>query len=313
MAKLNKPVCATQFGNTGFGDCYIDLDKIAGAIQVTKNFVITEDDIEGLQDFLKTKIHAAIGTRIFPYHNFVSVNDQTEDVNIETTDYGAKLPIRDGFYDFTFRYVKGGVLLHQEIQKNEGTGKYFLFYDANGILIGYKTSEGLKGIPVDVFKALPWRLATGAAGAQFLLRFIFDPKYINKGNLGYLVVEDFNLFDIEGLQDVAITLVELNANVATVQLRSKISDVNMYDAYSTNLAQTTAYSAEDEDGDTVAITNVSANASAEGFDITFSSTQFNNADKVYLKGSSAATWKAAPISVEGFEAKDALEIEAPAS
>lgn len=314
--KLNTPVCAVSYGNTGFGECYLEPGKIVGAIQVPKDFVITEADMIDLQAFLEAKTLAPIGQRIFIMKDFVALTDNTEDIQIETTDYGNKIPTRDGDYDMTFRYVKGGVSLHQEIQKNRGSGKYFLFFDENGVLYGYKTKEGLKGIPT-LFIAQPWRFPTGSTGAQYLLRFIFAPQYINYGNLGYIPVTEFNLFDINGLENVTLTLANLAGAVATVLALTSISGVNMADAFSTNLAQVGAWTAKDEDGNTVTITTVTANPTAEGdqagWNITFSTIPFNAADKVYLRLAAPATLAAAPINVTGYDTSEPLEIEAPGS
>lgn len=316
MPNLNNPLCATEYGNTGFGDCFLEPGKLVGAIQVPSNFQIAESDLATLQEFLTVKVHAAIGTRIFPYHNWINVTDNTEDVTINTTDYGAKIFIRDGFYDFTFRYLKGGVQAHQEFAKNEGSGKYFLFYDDNGVLYGYKSGGVLKGIPTELFKVLPWRPNTGADAAQYLLRMVINPVYMNKGNLGFVKVKDaldFNLFDVTGLQDVELELVSLAGNVATVKAYSKISKVDMYDAYSTNLSETTAWSARNEDNTNVTITSVTTNSGAKAWVITLNGTTFYASDKVYLRGTNASVWRAAPIEVEGFEAKDELTIEGPLS
>ncbi len=311
--KLNKPLCATSYGNTGFGDCFLDPSKIVGAIEVPGSFEIAEGDIPTLQAFFLTKTHAAIGTRVFPYHNFTNVTDNTEDVTINTTDYGAKYVTRDGFYDFTFRYFKGGVNLHQEIQKNAGSGKYFLFYDDNGILYGYKSSGKLKGVPTDIFYVNPWRFATGADAASYQLRFIINPRYMNKGNLGYIPVTSFNLFDIAGLQELAIELVSLAANVAHVRMFTKISAVDMHTAYATNFAQAAAWQAINEDGDNVALTTVTDDVTNGGWTITFNGGTFFASDKIYLKTAAAATLKATPILVTGFEASEALTIEGPLS
>jgi hypothetical protein len=312
--KLNVPICATSYGNVGYGDCTFDPGKIVGAIQVPSSFEISQSDIDsGLLALLETKTHAAIGTRIFPYHNFKSVADNTEDVTINTSDYGGKQIVRDGFYDFTFRYYAGGIGLHQEIAKNAGNGKYFLFYDDNGYLFGRKSGTVLKGIPVDVFYVQPWRINTGADVAGYFLRFIIDPVYMNKGNFMYVKIDDFNLVDVEGLQEYDLFLFSLAGNVAKVTARSRISGVDMYDAYSTNLAQITAWKARDENNIDITITTVVVDAANKAWTITFNSTLFNAADKVYLKGAPAATMNAAPISVSGFEAKDELEIEGPQS
>lgn len=312
MANLNNPLCATSYGNTGFGDCFLEPAKILGAFQVPADFAISEADTATLQDFLETKIHAAIGTRIFPYHNFISVTDNTEDVTINTTDYGAKIFIRDGFYDLTFRYLKGGVSAHQEFGKNEGSNKYFLFYDENGVLYGYKSDGLLKGIPVDLFKVLPWRLPTGAEAAQYLMRFIINPIYMNKGNLGYLKVKDalgFNLFDVVGLQEVELTIIDQTLNVATIKVTSKISGVDMYSAYKTNLLQITAWKGFKSDGSASTIASVTDNVADEAFDVAINFTHYQQeADGAEMKIqlAAASVLKAAPILIEGFDDQDGV-------
>lgn len=314
---INNPLCASDFGNTGFGDCFLEPGKFAGAFQVPSNFQIAESDVAGLQAFLATKIQATIGTRIFPYHNFISLADQSEQVNITTTDYGAKYINRDGFYDLTYRYLKGGVQLHQEIGKNGGSNKFFIFYDDNGVLYGYTAGGVLKGIPVDIFYVEPWKVPTGADQAQYLLRFIINPKYMNKGNLGFIKITSFNLFDILGLQDVSLQLVNLVANVATVKAFSKISQVDLYPAYSANLAAVAAWTARDRtNGANLSITTVVINALKQAWDFTFNSAAYNLlpvVDAVLLKGTAASVWGNTPVSVVGFEAKDELVIEIPGS
>jgi hypothetical protein len=313
MAFINKPLCATQFGNVGYGDCVLDPQKFVGAIQVTKDFQIAEGDVGTLEAKFITATHAAIGTRIFPYHNFTALTDNTEDVTINTSDYGSKTVVRDGYYDFTYRYQKGGVMLHQQIQKNAGSGKYFLFYDDSGTLYGYKSGDVLKGVPTDIFYANPWRLPTGAEAAIYTLRFIINPRYMNLGNLGYLKVTDFNLYDIEGLQELHIELYSLVGNVAKVKLYTKISAVDMYDAYSTAFAQTTAWKAVNEDGTTVAITTAPVDAAIKGWTLTFNSTTFNASDKVFLTTAVASVLRALTPTVEGFEGSEALTVEGPQS
>jgi hypothetical protein len=308
MATLNKPLCATNYGNTGVGECFIDLDKLIGAIQVPPNFQIAQSDVAGLLAFFETKIHAAIGTRVFPYPKLTNITDNTEDITINTTDYGDKIYVKDGFYDWTFRYLNGGVQLHQELSKNSGANKHFLFFDKNSVLIGYKSGVYLKGIPVDQFRVLPWRPNTGAESALFNMRFIIDPIYLNNGNLGFLKV-DFNMLDLAGLQDVELTVLDTANNVATVQVRSKISDVNLYDAYKTNLLQTTAWRLYKSDGTLSSVTGVADNAADEGFDVTANYTdwaaEFDGAEMT-IKLAIPSVLKAAPISMEGFEDKDGV-------
>jgi hypothetical protein len=318
MAKLNKPLCATQYGNTGYGDCFLEPSKFVGAFQVPKDFEISEDDLDDLQAFLNGKVSAGIGARIFPYHNFIAVTDNTEDITINTTDYGSKIFIRDGFYDFTFRYLKGGVQLHQEIGKNEGSSKYFLFYDDNGILYGYKSGGALKGIPVDLFKVLPWRVPTGGEAAQYLMRFIINPIYMNKGNLGFVKIDDtFNLFDIAGLQTIELTLEDtIGNNTFHISAATEISGVDIYDAYSTVLGVVGAWVLKNKTtGATIALTSVTANAGNKQFYIVANQAAMNAlnpGDIVLLSLVAPTVLSATPYNVDGYESK-ALPIAVPAS
>lgn len=306
MATLNKPLCATNYGNTGVGTCFLEPDKFIGSIQVTGDFKIAQSDVANLLAFLNTRIHAAIGTRIFPGPKLINLTDNTEDSTINTTDYGVKIFVKDGFYDWTFRYQKGGVQLHQELAKNQGANKYFLFFDKNNVLYGYQSGGYLKGIPVEQYLLPPWRLNTGSEAALYNQRFIIDPLYLNQGNLGFLQV-DFNLIDVAGLQDVELTIIDQAANVATVQVRTKISDVNLYDAYKTNLLQTTAWRAFKSSGVLSSVTNVADNAADEGFDVTVNpvdyAAEFDGAEML-IKLSIPSVLKASPILMEGFEDKD---------
>lgn len=316
--EINVPVCQEVYGNSGYGDCAFDPKKIKGAFQVPLDFVITAADVAGLRVFLQNKVLADPGERIFPYHGFINITDNTEDTQIETTDYGAKIITREGDYDWLFRYLNGGAMLHQQIQLNMGPGKAFLYYDEVGNIIGYKTPEGLKGVPT-LFHVPNWRVATGSAAATYNLRFIMESFYLNLGNLGYISVRSFVLSDIKGLQDVTLTLANLVSNVATVLARTTVSGVNMAVAYSSNLVAGSggAWEAYDENGNEVPITTVAANPAASGtqagWDITFSSTEFNAADKVYLSWIASKDLAIAPYLVKGFDTSIPLEIEAPAS
>jgi hypothetical protein len=101
--------------------------------------------------------------------------------------------------------------------------------------------------------------------------------------------------------------------VATIGAFSKISNVDMHIAYASNLARTTAWTARNNFNNPVTISSVTDNPTAGGWDFTFLSGNWLASDKVYLKGVGAAVWAATPILVVGFEAKDELQIEAPAS
>jgi len=319
MALLNQPLCATNFGNTGFGDCILEPGKIVGAFQVPSSFQIAAGDVGTLQTFLQNKTFAAIGTRIFPYHNFVTVTDNTEDVSITTTDYGTKYITRDGDYDLTFRYFAGGVLLHQDIAKNAGSGKYFLFYDDKGNIFGRRSKVGsatvLKGIYVDVFYVDKWKFNTGADAANYSMRFIFGGQQINNGNLAYYSVgSDFSLRDITGVQELELVLDSLVSNVAKIHVYTKISKVDLHPIYGNALSNTGYWKAtKRSDGSSVGITSIAEDGANKDYTFTFNSATVSGmapTDAIYLQSSNASVLYAAGIP---YEAHEGLYIELPGS
>lgn len=312
---FNQPLCASSYGNVGFGDCFLDLQKIRGAIQVPRDFQIGLSDLATLQTFLENKVLGVIGVRIFPYGGFETINDGTEEPTFNTTDYGFKYKVRNGFYDWTFRYFSGGIMLQSEIQKNGGSGKSFLFYDDANVLFGYKSGSYLKGIPDTIFEPLPWRPNTGAEAAQLLLRFIFDPIYVNYGNFGYIKQSTFNYRDLTGVQEVDLQLLSLSSNIAKIQPLTKVSGINLEETYGAQLASAARWSARKRSNDAnIVITGVSNSTSDKSIAITFDSATISGmaaTDAVMLRGTSASDWNTAGIS--GFEAHEELAIELPGS
>ncbi len=315
---FNQPLCASNYGNTGYGDCFFEIGKIKGAIQVPNNFQISLTDLATLDTFLKAKLYAAIGTRIFPYKGFETVTDNTEEPTYNTTDYGYRYKTRDGYYDMTFRYFTGGPMLQNEMQKNSGPGKSFLFYDDNNALIGYKSGSFLKGIPDVIFEALPFRFNTGADSAQLLLRFIFDPVYMSKGNLGYIKLPQgslFNFRDLNGLQEVDLQLFSLASNVAKIQPLTKVGGVNLEEVYGATLANASRWRARKRsNGANIPITSVADDPTNDAYTMTFDSATVSGmapTDAILLRGAEAADWNS--NGVAGFEAHEELAIELPGS
>lgn len=112
-----------------------------------------------------------------------------------------------------------------------------------------------------------------------------------------------------GLQDVVLTIIDQAANVATVRVRSKISDVNLYETYKTNLLQTTAWRFFKSDGSLSSVTSVADNTADEAFDVTVNALayeqEFDGAETT-IKLAIPSVLKAAPIEMEGFEDKDGV-------
>jgi hypothetical protein len=277
-----------------------------GAIRVPKNKVFTQAELDALRATLDAaRMAASKSNRIFPIHNFVGVTDNSEDVVFETMEYGSQVPVRDGNYRLTYRYVDGALCLSNALQTHNFQGlTSWLFYDDKDLLLGWRKLDatglayGLAGVPC-VFHALKWRQATGSTTPVFSVYFDFDPKYFNK-YLGF-VEANFPLNEITGLQN--INLVQSGASAAgVIKLIAKTGcdGANLYDLYSTQLAVVGAWTAVNTTTQAViTISSVAVDANIKGFTITL-----NNADPDYPSTSAGQV----TINLVDPTALDALDV-----
>lgn len=311
MAKVNEIKCASAYKNVGFGTCIFDPKQIAGALLFPDAKTFTQQEITNLQTTLANMAKADSKTaRMYPLHRFVAISDNTEDVTVQTFDYGAKFIVRDGDYDASFQYLDGALCLHTALRTFNGPTP-FLLYDKKGVIIGSRTSAGLlKTIEPHFFYAMPWKFATGSTATAYMVRFCFTPEQVND-YLGF-VKADFDLNDIKGLKDVEVVVNSYNegTGVANVTLQTLCNKVNLYDNLSTELAQAANFVASNkEDGGLITVSNV-ATGTGKTFDVTL-----NTADGEYPAAGGVILLNLAAVSVmegnditgyEGVEAEIAL-------
>jgi len=268
MAKLNQIECVTGYKNVGFGTCVFDPKQIAGAMLFPEERVFTQQELDTLQTTLQNLAKADNKSqRMYPIHRFVAVTDNTEDVILQTFDYGAKQIVRDGDYDFSFQYLDGALCLQTALRSFNGPTP-FLLYDKKGNIIGSKSNGKLSTIKPHFFYAMPWKLATGAATAAYMIRFSFTPDQINE-YLGFVPTK-FDLTDIVGLKDVEVVVNSYNegTGVANVTLQTLCNKVNIGANLATELANASNFVASNkETGGAITVTNAAA-ATGNTFDIT---------------------------------------------
>jgi hypothetical protein len=212
---LNQLVCVSKCGNTGQGDCFLDPKKIEGFFLAPSTWTKTAAQIAaGFKASLQADTYAAVGTRIFPVHNLISINDGSEELVIETLGYGAKKPVREGFLDWKFEIGKGGLALNQNLRKWNGTAPSVLFYDSDGTLFGYNNNGLFSGIPLQFFWQHPIKVNTGQNITKYVSQFSFNPKYLN--DFMAYVQTDFDLTLVKGLINVPVVLKNQSTNVFTV-------------------------------------------------------------------------------------------------
>ena len=305
--KLNQIDCITGYKNVGFGTCVFDPKLIKGVLLFPEKRTFTNEELASLETTLRNLAKAdSKSARMYPLHNFVAVADSTEDVVIETTDYGAKSVTRDGDYDVTFKYFDGALCLSTALATFNGPTP-FLMYDKNGVIIGSKSNGKLSTIAPHFFHALPWRFATGANAANYQVRLSFTPEQINQ-YIGY-VKAGFDITDIEGLKDVEIEVNSYNegTGVANVTLQTLCNKTNLANNLATELADEALYVATNkETGEEIAITTVTAGA-GKTFNVTI-----NTGDANYPAAGGVIVLNLAAVSVleaAGIEGYEGVEVE----
>lgn len=282
---LNTFDCVQAFGNTGIGRCSLIPAWIKGMIIVPNAFTITEANSVNLQTFLEDAAkNPSKANRIFPIHNFVGMTDNSEDVVTESLGYGDAIPIRDGNYSWTFRFIQGGICLLRALQTYNGSNVSVLFYDDNGVLYGRNTTAGLMGVPLISFFAAKWSVSDSTTIAGFNVTVMFNPKHLNK-NLGFISDDNFDPLMIVGLQDLNITPVcAQTSTILSASVTASCAGENLFDLYSDELADGSLWEARNSaTGATLAITSVAPNVATKAFTVTLTAARTNDTI-VSLKG-----------------------------
>lgn len=305
MNNLNELNCDVLYKNVGFGTCVLEPGLIKGVILFNASKTFTDEEREALADTLQAMAYAdSVSGRAYPLHEFLQVTDNTEDVTIQTFDYGTKAFVRDGDYDFTAQFLNGGLCLLGSLRSLNGN-KYALFYDDKGVIYGTVDADRLKTIPIQ-FYAQPWRLRTGSTAPQFLVRFIFRPEYLNE-SLAYIKLARLSdITNITGLQDVNIIVNSFSdgGGLANVKLVTACGAVNIGELYSTELAAAAMFVATNQDtGAVITISTVSFVSASKTFNITLDILDADYPVSGVVDLTMAAPSVLTAAGVEGYEAE----------
>lgn len=301
---LNELTCVTGGGNTGVGECPLDIKNMVGAILAPSNLVIAAADTASASVFL-TKLlalatEALPANRIFPIHGFEQITDNSEDITIQTLGYGGKSVTREGDYDWMFQFIKGGFCLLKSLRKFNKANKGVFFYDANGVVYGVKSGTDLKPIPLVFFHASPPKVNDGTNTSIYGARFVFKPTYL-ADNIGFVEMSLADILTVEGLQDVALSAGTRATNVLKATAKTGCGGVNMYDEYSTELAVVGAWVAKNPAGAVLTITSVAVDANISGWTITLDASDPDYSVGVDVTLSLADPVTLAGLGVTGFE------------
>lgn len=308
MSMINEIACTELFANTGFGQCNFSPREIFGILLVHPDFVIKDSDTATLQTFLTTSArNPNKGLRLRPIMGFVEAEDSSEEPVRQTFGYGATKTLRDGNYNWLFKFVNGGTCLLKSLQALNGQTPYVIFVDAAYNLIGTVKDGGLGGIPVTDYWANPWNLNDGSGVATlFSIYLSFAPTYINQ-RLAFIqtaTIPNFDISGVRGIQDVLLSVTAKSANSISVQLKDKCTGSLDFGAlYSDELDAPGAWVTNEPDGTAQTIDAVVYNAATKTFVLTFDpvrteATILNLADISTLIGLGVIGYEGIPVTVE---------------
>lgn len=294
--------CSKKRKNTGFNaSCFEDWKLIKGAFIYDTPRSYTDEELSDLRTLLENEAaNDDKSLRMFPVHKFVAPTDNTEDVVIQTFDYGAKIPVRDGDNDWMFQFVDGGNCLNASLRSHNGPA-HVLFYDKDYKILGTNINNKMSTIPLQFLYTKPWGLPTGSTTAAYLVRFVFESKYVNEQR--EFIKADFDLSEIKGLEDVKMVLnsFDQNTGIANVTFQTECGAVNLYDKYNADITAD-LLSASDDEGNEVAINTLTPVAGNKTFDIAMDTGDLPDSGIVTLSGPAPSVLEG--VNIIGYEIED---------
>lgn len=269
MALLGAINCLGGTGNTGVQQCSFDPKLISGAILAPKGTVISTATLAGFKTALSNALYAASKTgRIYPVYGLTSPKDSTEAKTVQTFASGQKKVVREGFNDWGFAFIDGGISLLQQLRKFNGSNWDFFFIDNDPtgqkfLGINNSAANTIKAIPSDggFFWAGPWGMNDGSKITDYPMEFVFNTTYANdalafvQADYGY----DFATA-LPGLKDVLVgasATVNATAKHFNITLTSPLG-VDIGALYATALASVSLWTGAAAATPTLAYTITSA-------------------------------------------------------
>ncbi|PKN16512.1 MAG: hypothetical protein CVU66_00750 [Deltaproteobacteria bacterium HGW-Deltaproteobacteria-23] len=247
-------------------------DKFIGAILIPKNKTFTDVEAAGIIALLQGLCLAGESERVYPIFRFEEIADNSEEETVSTLGYGSKQVAKDGKYDWTFRFLKGGLCFQKKLRAFNKSDKKVLFVDSNNVIFGTRASDGnITGFSLDFFYAKPFKAADGSNAAIFQARFALAKPAEFNDNVVYIDpgvdVEEA----VKGNIDVELTQLDVTAGKVTVGIKTACDKVDLFDSYPSALAAGSLWKVT-KAGVNVTITTVAASTTRSGWDVSFTGT-----------------------------------------
>jgi hypothetical protein len=256
--------CTNSGGNTGIGACDLLSSKMTptGLIFVPKNTSIPKATTD-VQAFLDGKFKENVKVnRYFPLVGFGAITDSSEEAQVATMALGYSEKIRNGNaiyqFDIPFSLCKAKKVIQFDGWKG---GVYLLL--STGMVMGRRSNDGANLLPLvplqlDITNAQ--LLSLGTTDARVVsIQINLDDKLRLVDIADFVMIDNFDKDAINGIIDVEVSVVSQGAGYVDVLVQTKCDGVNLFDAYSTELALAAVWKLVDAtSGAPVVPTSVSA-------------------------------------------------------
>lgn len=274
--------CSGLGGNTGVGACFNNIRFIKALIFVPNGKTYSTASIAAFKALIEADIISDIPSqRAYPVQGLVKPTDNSTKPVFETFPDGSIANVNNGFYDWSFQFIKGGLCLSIALQKANGANRAFFVIDDQGRLYGVDAGAGLiRGVDPNLTYTPPFTLNTGTNVTVYETRVNFTPDQLNTG----VKILDFGaegglnyLSGLNGLQDVNITQGAARAlGVLKVGAYTACGTVDLHTLYAAELADTDAWRARNKaTKNPIPITAVADNPTNLGWTVTLDTANAN--------------------------------------
>ena len=212
--------CGSNQSNTGSKQCIENLQDFAKFVITPLGFKFANQAAAETVGNWTTAINAAAGSRIYPFPLILEKEDLSEATLYKTFNSGIQKKIREGKRGYRFT-VQVPLCVHQSLRSFNGYNGRFIGIDNNGRILG-SSSDGaeFKGWKLDTFEVEKMMIPSGDDIAKTTIYVLFsDTTEFDDYGASFRPADletSWNPLDLDGLQDVTLTLSGTSATGATL-------------------------------------------------------------------------------------------------
>lgn len=272
--QVNTINCASDWANTGFGDCPWHM-LFEGIIQVPKDAVFTAQQLSALVAHVTTNVkNANKALRFHPWPEFIAMEPGGGEPNKEELDNGGSFTTFENDYVFTGQFLEGGVMVNNFLRTRNGQDVYFIGF-GRGYAFGSIENGLYKGFKAKNYWSNAQKPGSFRARSQYIFSFNVNVKDLNE-NVWYVKAEGIE--DVKGLKTLELKVVSSpavsNTGVVDCSLKLKGYGTDYVASYGTALAALTWTCRNKTTGAAITVSSVAVAGGNLRFDLDHTDTDY---------------------------------------